>query len=209
MRPVCNMDCFNCQFDDCICDILRNEDIEEIEARDRKFDKKKAQKEANNERAKAYYREHREEKLQYAKEYQAKHREELLPKKREYYQHHKAEYAANQRKRSHNDPEHFLAKRRKYYHTDHPVYGKAALAAQRDARNARNREKYGERQKVLLDVRKRLGMAQTTIAKIVGTSGATWGNWEKGNFQCDVDAVLAVIAKMTGKTKEELMGAHR
>lgn len=66
----CDMDCFNCPYDDCISDSTKNPIKVEKNSGEKKHE---------------YYLQHREERIEYAKKrYYAK-REEILKKKKEKY----------------------------------------------------------------------------------------------------------------------------
>lgn len=68
----CDMDCFNCKFDDCISDSTLNPI---------KIDDKKDQKQHKRE----YYLQNREKRIEYASNYYYRKKEEILKRKKEKY----------------------------------------------------------------------------------------------------------------------------
>ena len=102
---TCNMDCFNCPYDDCI-----NDDIKEHEG-------------TTDEQAgviKSKYQKRRAAALSRAKEYRAENLEKVKAQERECYARHKEEYRAKKvaanRKRYWDNPEEARRKKREYYH---------------------------------------------------------------------------------------------
>lgn len=78
---VCDLDCFNCKFDDCICDSTKSPYgiIHQVRKK-QTLEEKRAKK---NEKAKEYYRQHREKCIAQASARYYRNREEILRKKRE------------------------------------------------------------------------------------------------------------------------------
>ena len=71
----CDKDCLNCIYDDCINSAVKSDDTEK----------------KDRERAKRYYREHREERLAYLRAYREKNRKRINEKQKEYYRKHSEE----------------------------------------------------------------------------------------------------------------------
>ena len=59
MKPVCNRDCFNCIYEDCIDDSMDSDEMRQATDRDRMF-ARRTKKQAQN---RAYYRKNREKLL--------------------------------------------------------------------------------------------------------------------------------------------------
>lgn len=82
-QPVCDRDCFNCPYPDCICNTLTSKDIAESRALDRTIlnpGKKPMSEDAyerHKERSRRYYHAHKEQRAAYLKEYKRTHREQL------------------------------------------------------------------------------------------------------------------------------------
>ena len=93
-KEICNYDCFNCVYDDCINDSLTYNDYKQSKALD-KESKQVAGKvaetyyERNKERirmqCKQYYQKNRGKVLQHNKEYYKKNKEKVLQYHKEYY----------------------------------------------------------------------------------------------------------------------------
>lgn len=102
---MCNMDCFNCIYDDCINDVItENEGISDAILGVKP----------------SYYSLHRAEILEKAKQRRAQHPEEVRKQEGEQYAKHKEKYRAakveRNRQRYWDNPEEARRKRREYYH---------------------------------------------------------------------------------------------
>lgn len=92
MSDVCNRDCLNCTFEDCVVDDITQEEREEINSRSKpKRVLSEASKQHAREYCKKYYQEHRAEFLAYRKSYYEAHKEECRRSTRERYQRKKRE----------------------------------------------------------------------------------------------------------------------
>lgn len=102
---MCNMDCFNCIYPDCINDSIENYEGISDEA-------------AGVERS--WYRDHREEVLEKAKKRRAENPEECRRIERERYARNKEKYSARIKERNHryywDDPEKARRRSREYYY---------------------------------------------------------------------------------------------
>lgn len=98
MDSICNHDCFNCKFEDCICDDMTPDDYVESNARDislqtpqqkAEHDWRKAYNAKHREKIaaykRAYYESHMEWYADYRKAYYAENRDRLLAYQKEYY----------------------------------------------------------------------------------------------------------------------------
>jgi len=83
-EAVCDLDCFNCKFEDCINDILEAEDYEESQKLDNTIMAQRRQKNARKmslyakNKKKEYFTEDRENEKAYARAYYSLNRERLL-----------------------------------------------------------------------------------------------------------------------------------
>ncbi len=107
---ICNKDCENCPFDDCINDNMDAQDYRESAQRDKlcmtdRQKKKKAQnrrdylkkREEKLAYSRAYYRAHKKEFAAYQKAYRAEHRERINAQNREYDRRNKGAYGQKQK----------------------------------------------------------------------------------------------------------------
>jgi hypothetical protein len=74
-KKVCDFDCFNCKYDDCVSDSSYNPIKVEPTS----------QREVKNARRRELYRANREKNIETSKKYYKEHKEEILKKKREKY----------------------------------------------------------------------------------------------------------------------------
>lgn len=97
---MCNRDCFNCLFEDCIFDGILPQERQEIAQRDREinFENKdnKYRKKLGQQRK--YRAAHKEEILEQYRIYRQNHKEEIAERKRKYYAMHKEEILERKRK---------------------------------------------------------------------------------------------------------------
>lgn len=70
---VCDRDCFNCTYSDCIQERMSSEERADIKARDIKTFGKKERKSGNPE----YYQKHKEERKAYQREYYKRNKEKI------------------------------------------------------------------------------------------------------------------------------------
>lgn len=91
MDKICNKDCFNCPYEDCINDEMDHEDYREAAVRDRELfmTPKKRERAAYQ---KAYYEKNKEKRAAYQKEYREKNREKLAAGKKAYREAHREAY---------------------------------------------------------------------------------------------------------------------
>lgn len=99
MKKICEKDCFNCPYEDCINDEMDHEDYREAAARDRELfiTPKKRERAAYQ---KAYYEKNREKRVAYQKMYREKNREKIAAGKKAYreaYNRYHREYARRKR----------------------------------------------------------------------------------------------------------------
>jgi hypothetical protein len=83
MSAVCNRDCFNCPYEDCVVDGESALEVARAEQRDQQAVCKPP--EADRAYRKRYYEKHRAIETQRSRAYYQEHRFELSDKKREYY----------------------------------------------------------------------------------------------------------------------------
>lgn len=89
---ICNYDCFNCKYSDCIAsDTITQEERKTINARNN-TDKEYKHSEKSRKARRRYYREHIDSAREYQKKYQKDHEEELREYRKKYYQNHKDEW---------------------------------------------------------------------------------------------------------------------
>ena len=74
---ICNRDCFNCKYSDCVNDDLSKSDYLEQQERDFDFGLRHHSSEKEKEKARQYYWEHREQKLVKNREYYNTHKEKF------------------------------------------------------------------------------------------------------------------------------------
>lgn len=100
--PVCSRDCFNCIYPDCILDDGPDEqEVSQIDRIEKRYlVPSMPADEMTRAKGRAYYREHREERIAAVKAYQATHRESIAARR-------KIWYAENR--------DRILAQRRDYY----------------------------------------------------------------------------------------------
>lgn len=101
MSEVCNKDCFNCPYEDCILDDLDLEDYEELD----KIDQNIMTSDVNDdwiakkrEYQKNYYQNNKARMLEKSKAWHEAHKAEMKAYKQAYYQAHKEEIKLKQRK---------------------------------------------------------------------------------------------------------------
>lgn len=214
---VCDKDCFHCVYPDCINDEMDPEDYKESVERDRDLrmtakQKKEAarrkaaraaqsdkgagakgqkafrvkhtvnpgkteeQKAREKEYHAQYYLKYRERILSYVAQYRRIHREEMKQKAREYRKNHADALRAYGAAYWQKHAEEIRAKRRE------------------------NRQRYALEQGKLMMHRKILGLTQTEAGELLGVSGATVKNWEKGYTPCNVEGVIFLLYAACGKT---------
>ena len=146
-KKVCNMDCFNCKFSDCI-----NDDFSSLEER----------KQSNNidiqnrqdgsiPRSTKYYREHPERCRAYQLKSINKHRDKVYERNRKYQQEHREEVLAQKRAYYKNNRERILAYQKSKYEP-HPrtVIDTPQAESKRQSSKAsyyRNREEINRRRR--------------------------------------------------------------
>jgi hypothetical protein len=119
---ICNRDCFNCPYDDCVQDKLTYEEVLLSRKTDERIKAERLQQRSNEciktgkkgrprkvvhahetverqEWMRSYYIEHRAEKLAYQGKYNEEHAEEIRKKQREYYLAHREEKLAYAKRR--------------------------------------------------------------------------------------------------------------
>lgn len=99
---MCNKDCFNCPYDDCINDEINERDYEELAEAEKiaGIEKpKKKKKSYSKEKKLQYYYEHRDHIREYKKQYYLKNRERFIEYRRNYYQDHHEEILKKQREK--------------------------------------------------------------------------------------------------------------
>lgn len=107
---ICDKDCENCRFDDCMNDEMDAEDYEEADRRDRlcisetkarQRERSREKYQRSKERCKAYshayYLKHKEESKAYHKQYNAEHRQRINAQKQEYGKRNRGRYGQKQR----------------------------------------------------------------------------------------------------------------
>lgn len=90
---MCNRDCFNCIYDDCILDEIDENDLQELKDAEEIAGIIKPSKKSgyNKEQKAAYYNAHREKYKSYRRKHYEKHREQIKAYQKRYYQEHKKE----------------------------------------------------------------------------------------------------------------------
>ena len=97
-EPVCNRDCLNCLFDDCICDEMTHEDYKALRKMDFICGAKETPDAKIAAKRKAYREANREEIAAYQKAYYEANREEIAAKRKAYREANREEIAAKSRK---------------------------------------------------------------------------------------------------------------
>ena len=105
---MCNMDCFNCEFDDCINDRLEVEDFKNS------IDEVPKEIKRKREIANKYASNNREKNRIYALNYYYQHKEEQNQRSREYAKENKERVAANKRAKYTSNIEFYRQKQREY-----------------------------------------------------------------------------------------------
>ena len=97
-KPVCDKDCLNCVFDDCINDEMDAGDYAAARELERDFIfPKTARQESNAAKKKAYYEENRESIAAKRKAYREENREAIAAYKKAYYKENREEWNAYMR----------------------------------------------------------------------------------------------------------------
>lgn len=103
----CDLDCFNCQYSDCINDRLEYSDFVEVV----EMDRQKALTKARNDRYRAT---HKAELNAKSRAWNEAHKERVLETSRRWSQENKQRVAAAKRKRWAENPEYYRQKQREY-----------------------------------------------------------------------------------------------
>lgn len=93
--PVCNHDCFNCQFDDCICD--DDQDAAESKFVESLLSERSGENKALKRAQAKYQKTHKDKIAAYQKAYRESRKQELAAIKRDWYQRNKAQVLAQQK----------------------------------------------------------------------------------------------------------------
>lgn len=109
---ICDKDCFNCPYDDCICNEFSEEDLEKINALVEILTL--PEKPPVSEKKRTYYERHKEERKAYQRDYYAKHKQEHAIRRRAYYERNRQKIIAQVREyeRKHREQRAAAAKRR-------------------------------------------------------------------------------------------------
>lgn len=125
---MCNRDCFNCPYEDCIEEGMTYQEILDIEGRDRGQAATRTEKQTRkNERSKAYYvthkeqyhenyLKHRDERMAYYYDYYEKNKEVVKARKKRYYEKNKEKVSAWKKKYYEKNKETILAKMKERRH---------------------------------------------------------------------------------------------
>ena len=144
VKTVCDMDCFNCKYDDCVNDVIEIEEYVESENLDRDIISRRSQKKARKmsekaiERKREYLSENAEGRRAYAQAYYALNRERYVKYRLE-----------NRERKSAYDRRYFSDNRDKISQK-HKIYGlknKEHLRERQKEWREKNREKIREYQK--------------------------------------------------------------
>jgi hypothetical protein len=110
-QPVCDRDCFNCVYADCIDNGMDSDELRQSAVRDRAFARRTSQQKKDH----ATYVKNREKRLSASKAWAKKNRAHLAAYLREYRRQHPGQAAEWQRNYYAAHREELLAKRKAYY----------------------------------------------------------------------------------------------
>lgn len=156
MSKVCDMNCFNCKFSDCI-----NNDFSSLEERNYSKDIDiQHRQDGHIPRSTKYYRKHPDRCKECQSRSVAKHRDEVYARNKKYYEKHKEEISARKRAYYIENKDKILADRKAKY-TPHPIEvidtpeaeasrqsAKAYYHRNKDEINRRRRERYKKRREL-------------------------------------------------------------
>lgn len=171
---MCNKDCFNCKYEDCICD--DDADVREAELSDQ-IDASLLT--ANQ----IYYRKQVERKRKYYQD----NKDRLCAYQRKYYRDNKEQIAARMRR-----PE-YAEKKRQYAATH-----KDALAKSKKEYFTRNKSNPSliDAGMKLITARKKKGLSQDALAKLVGISQTTISFYERALAPYDAELFAVVLPEV-------------
>ena len=130
---VCNRDCFNCPFPDCINDVDTQEDIDAAERREQKIKDGWCRAERIARRQKEYRDEHREKAIESSRKYYATHKDHVKKKHAEWYQKNKERILAQQKAyRAANKDKISARKKRQYAQKKEAAQAESGTAPDRE-----------------------------------------------------------------------------
>ena len=189
---TCDMDCFNCQYPDCICDDMTyedwREDLEEYIAPKTAAQRRKANYNAkyyaeNKERIAdyqaKYYAENKERKADYQAKYRAENKERIAD--------YQAKYRAENKERKANYNAKYYAENKELFRN---------MAARHELKN-RLDEHNAAMGLALRQARKDKGLTQGALAALVGLDTSSICKYERGRIPFDpgiFDGILEVRA---------------
>lgn len=90
---MCDRDCLNCKYDDCICDVVTEDDLKSLDEIEKIVGLIKPKKKSGytKERKRAYYHENKEKFKEYKHRYYQENKERLKAYQREYTAKHRQE----------------------------------------------------------------------------------------------------------------------
>ena len=219
MSQICDRDCFNCRFDDCICDEMTADDWKAARGIDDFIHTKTAKEKSIEAYKKQYYEENRESIAAYQKKYREENRESIAAYKKQYYKENRKTIAAKQKKYREENSESIAAYQKQYYEENRESIAakqkkyceenRESIAAYQKQYYEENRESIAAKQKkyreenreslisfgdALRAVRKRLKLSQADAGRLVGLSQRQVSYYERGEVPFD----LSIIEKLKG-----------
>ena len=189
MSQICDRDCFNCRFDDCICDEMTADDWKAARGIDDFIHTKTAKEKSIEAYKKQYYEENRESIAAYQKKYREENRESIAAYKKQYYKENRKTIAAKQKKYREENSESIAAYQKQYYEEN-----RESIAAKQKKYREENRESLISFGDALRAVRKRLKLSQADAGRLVGLSQRQVSYYERGEVPFD----LSIIEKLKG-----------
>ena len=98
MSQICDRDCFNCRFDDCICDEMTADDWKAARGIDDFIHTKTEKEKSIAAKQKQYYEENRESIAAKQKKYREENRESIAAYQKQYYEENRESIAAYQKR---------------------------------------------------------------------------------------------------------------
>ena len=204
MSQICDRDCFNCRFDDCICDEMTADDWKAARGIDDFIHTKTEKEKSIAAYKKQYYEENRESIAAYKKKYYEENRETIAAKQKQYREENRESIAAYKKQYYEENRETIAAYQKKYYEENREsiaAYQKKYREENRESIAAYQKQYYEENRESLISfgdalraVRKRLKLSQADVGRLVGLSQRQVSYYERGEVPFD----LSIIEKLKG-----------
>ena len=183
---ICNRDCEHCPYPDCICDSMSYEEYRAAVKADREA--------AREERRRRIIAQPVHTEAERLRKYRALNPEKVRKYNREYRQKNKEKVAERNRAWRNAHREEISAKRRELI-KEFPDYGEHIRESQKQLRK-RNRDRYGESQKVIRVFRQSLQLTQAAFGEKLGVRFYTVNKWEHGVLRAPWERIYEVFPEM-------------